>query len=173
MRHLRRIYVDPMTGKPDWDLVVLPGIGIVGVHSKSEGIPIKSSGFPVEFDKFSEAKNYTDWVFSPASAPTTAAPVGTTPVGPAVPSASSPMSGMPTAGAGAMTSAPGAGVNPGTQPSVGSPPDPRADAEAACQSTYTARSKQCNTATDRGAQTGGLSCLDRAMQQLNECMSRL
>jgi type II secretory pathway pseudopilin PulG len=174
MRHLRKIYVDPMTSKPDWDLVVLPGIGIVGVHSKSEGTPIKSSGFPAEFDKFSEAKNYTDWVFSPTSAPTTATPAGTTPVGSAVPPTGSPMSGMPTAGVGPITSAPGAGANPGTQPSAGSPPpDPRADAEAACQSTYTTRAKQCNSAADRGAAPGGLSCLDRAMQQLNECMSRL
>jgi len=173
-RHLRKIYVDPMTSKPDWDLVVLPGIGIVGVHSKSEGVPIKSSGFPADFDKFSEAKNYAEWVFSTATAPTTASPPGTTPAGSPVLPTGSPMTGMPTAGAGPGALAPGAGVNPGVQPSVGNaPPDPRADAEAACQSTYTIRSKQCNAATDRGAALGGQSCLDRAMQQLNECMSRL
>jgi hypothetical protein len=156
-------------------LVALPGIGIVGVHSKSEGTPIKSSGFPVEFDKFSEAKNYADWVFSPAGVPTTAIPPGTTAVAPTVPAASSPISGMPTAGAGPLT-APGAGVNPGIRPSVGnvtSPADPRADAEAACQLSYATRTKQCNTAADRGSQLGGQGCLDRAMQQLNECMSRL
>jgi type II secretory pathway pseudopilin PulG len=86
MRHLRKIYVDPMTGNPDWELVVLPGIGIVGVHSKSDATPIKSFGFAAEFDKFSEAKNYKEWVFSPAGAPTTAAPAGTTgiPTGPTI-----------------------------------------------------------------------------------------
>ena len=121
MRHLRKVYVDPMTGKRDWEVVILPGIGIVGVHSKSEGIPIKTSGFAVEFDKFSEAKNYTDWVFSPAGAPTTAAPAGTSPAGSPVPPTGTPMSGMPAAGAGPGASAPGAlapgaGVNSGAQP---------------------------------------------------------
>ena len=127
-RHLRKLYVDPMTGKPDWELVVLPGIGIVGVHSKSDATPIKASGFPVEFDKFSEAKNYTDWVFTPGTATTSAAPAGSpgvpaaAPVSAAggsvntipIPSGMPTPGGMPIPGAG-PTPVPGAGLNPGPQ----------------------------------------------------------
>ncbi|HSB67922.1 MAG TPA: type II secretion system protein [Candidatus Methylomirabilis sp.] len=45
-RYLRRIYPDPMTGKPDWKLDLLAdraGVvsGIQDVHSKSEGKPLK------------------------------------------------------------------------------------------------------------------------------------
>jgi type II secretory pathway pseudopilin PulG len=138
MRHLRKIYVDPMTGKPDWDLVVLPGIGIVGVHSKSDGTPIKASGFPKEFDKFSEAKNYTDWVFTPGAATPTAPPAGSqgapaaAPVtapggsvssmpiagGMPTPSGMPPPGGMPIPGA-VPTPVPGQGLNPGPQPLPG------------------------------------------------------
>lgn len=34
-RYLRRIYADPITGKPDWDVVSAPGGGIMGVKSRS------------------------------------------------------------------------------------------------------------------------------------------
>ncbi|MBW8900178.1 MAG: type II secretion system protein [Massilia sp.] len=39
-RHLRKIFVDPMTGKAEWGLVMMGG-RIVGVHSLSERRPIK------------------------------------------------------------------------------------------------------------------------------------
>lgn len=34
-RYLRRIYVDPMTGKAEWDLIAAPGGGFMGVQSLS------------------------------------------------------------------------------------------------------------------------------------------
>ena len=67
-RYLRKLYRDPVTGTQDWGVIEAPGgAGIMGVYSKSEGIPIKSAGFPTRFETFAEARNYTDWkfVFSP------------------------------------------------------------------------------------------------------------
>jgi len=43
-RYLRKIYLDPMTGKPDWGLV-MQGDQILGVHSQSEQHPIKVANF--------------------------------------------------------------------------------------------------------------------------------
>src|SRR6202047_4079916 len=40
--HLRRLYVDPMTGHADWSLVLTPsGQGVMGVASSSQAKPIK------------------------------------------------------------------------------------------------------------------------------------
>ncbi|MDD5029256.1 MAG: type II secretion system protein [Rhodoferax sp.] len=43
--HLRRLYVDPITGKADWGLVLAPEGGIMGVHSLSEREPQKRAKF--------------------------------------------------------------------------------------------------------------------------------
>lgn len=56
-RHLRRIYDDPMTGKKDWGLVRMGG-RIVGVHSVSEGRPLRRAGPDGNRDI-----TYRDWVF--------------------------------------------------------------------------------------------------------------
>jgi type II secretory pathway pseudopilin PulG len=61
-RHLRRIYVDPLTGRPEWGLVTLNG-RIVGVHSMSEAVPIKAAGFEAAEAEFMRAGAYKDWVF--------------------------------------------------------------------------------------------------------------
>jgi len=68
-RHLRRIYADPITGKPDWGLVEAPSGGIIGVYSRSQAQPIKSGGFLTRDHSLAEAARYSDWRFShsPAS----------------------------------------------------------------------------------------------------------
>jgi type II secretory pathway pseudopilin PulG len=73
-RHLRRIYADPLTGKPDWRAVDAPGGGIAGVHSRSEAKPLKSANFAPPDVRFEGAERYSDWkfVFEPrGSVPTT------------------------------------------------------------------------------------------------------
>jgi type II secretory pathway pseudopilin PulG len=45
VRHLRRIYADPMTGKTQWGLVKAPDGGILGVFSLSIQEPMKRQGF--------------------------------------------------------------------------------------------------------------------------------
>ncbi len=65
-RHLRQIYVDPMTGKGDWGLVKQQG-RIVGVFSTSSLKPFKLSGFKDGEADFSGAKSYQDWIFGHAN----------------------------------------------------------------------------------------------------------
>ncbi|MDE2221009.1 MAG: type II secretion system protein [Gammaproteobacteria bacterium] len=67
-RFLRQLYPDPMTGKADWQLVLLPsGSGIVGVASSSQEKPIKQANFDAADAQFVGAQCYCDWkfVFSP------------------------------------------------------------------------------------------------------------
>lgn len=62
-RHLRRIFVDPMTGKAEWGLVKVGG-RIVGVHSLSDKAPIKQEGFEAEDSNLRGKKQYAEWVFA-------------------------------------------------------------------------------------------------------------
>jgi type II secretory pathway pseudopilin PulG len=63
-RHLRKIYIDPMTRGRDWGLVK-EGAGIVGVHSLSDRHPMKVAGFDPQDAALEGAERYSDWVFSP------------------------------------------------------------------------------------------------------------
>jgi type II secretory pathway pseudopilin PulG len=61
-RHLRKIYLDPMTGKADWG-VVKQQERIVGIYSRSSLLPYKQKGFNPAEAKFASAKSYRDWIF--------------------------------------------------------------------------------------------------------------
>jgi type II secretory pathway pseudopilin PulG len=63
VRHLRRLYPDPMTGAADWELVETPGGGVMGVYSRSEEAPIKTANFSSANAAFEKARTYTDWKF--------------------------------------------------------------------------------------------------------------
>lgn len=73
-RHLRRIPIDPLTGRDSWGLVRDAQGGIVGVHSLAPGVPIKRSGFEPRWTTFDEAGNYQQWVFRPRTPVTSALP---------------------------------------------------------------------------------------------------
>jgi type II secretory pathway pseudopilin PulG len=62
-RYLRRIWIDPVTGKADWDLLHDQNGGIVGLHSHSDAQPIKIGNFNPEQAQFEGAKHYSDWIF--------------------------------------------------------------------------------------------------------------
>jgi type II secretory pathway pseudopilin PulG len=62
-RHLRRIHLDPMTGRADWGVVRAPDGGIAGVYSRSLERPLKRSGFPDGYEGFAGAERYADWAF--------------------------------------------------------------------------------------------------------------
>ncbi len=61
VRHLRRIYRDPMTGSTEWGLVLANG-RIVAVHSRSQGVPIKTDFRPRDASLVG-ATRYDEWVF--------------------------------------------------------------------------------------------------------------
>lgn len=66
LRHLRRLFIDPITGKTDWGLVTAPEGGIMGVYSLSDRQPQKRANFETDDANFAVALQ------PPSLAPTTA-----------------------------------------------------------------------------------------------------
>ena len=62
LRHLRKLYPDPLTGK-DWVLVKDPAGRIKGVHSGSSLKPFKQDGFSEENKDFAGKTAYSEWLF--------------------------------------------------------------------------------------------------------------
>lgn len=62
VRHLRRLYTDPMTNK-EWTLITDPVKGIQGVASASQETPLKKDGFPDDLQDFTGKSHYSDWRF--------------------------------------------------------------------------------------------------------------
>lgn len=67
VRHLRKVFVDPMTMGSEWGLKRDPQGRITGIHSLSRERPFRKSGFGQDQDAFAEALSYSDWVFSGTS----------------------------------------------------------------------------------------------------------
>jgi type II secretory pathway pseudopilin PulG len=62
-RHLRRIYLDPMTGRADWQLLRDPDGGIFGIASSSQLAPLKRANFREQDVEFEKAECYCEWQF--------------------------------------------------------------------------------------------------------------
>jgi type II secretory pathway pseudopilin PulG len=65
-RHLRKIFVDPMTGKAEWGIVwANPGDrrGVVAVYSLSQAKPLKVANFDARFSGFENRRHISDWKF--------------------------------------------------------------------------------------------------------------
>jgi type II secretory pathway pseudopilin PulG len=61
-RHLRRIPIDPITGKPEWGLL-REGGRIIGVHSSGTAKTLIRRGFHPEFAGFDRALTVNEWRF--------------------------------------------------------------------------------------------------------------
>ena len=61
-RHLRKPYLDPMTGE-DWEWIKAPTGGFKGVRSTSKKKPFKVDGFREENKSFAGMRQYSDWEF--------------------------------------------------------------------------------------------------------------
>jgi type II secretory pathway pseudopilin PulG len=76
-RHIRALYRDPMAPdeKGEWRLVRAIDGGIAGVASASGEEPLKQANFPAEFERFTGARSYAEWIFEYVPAPPKGAPV--------------------------------------------------------------------------------------------------
>lgn len=63
VRHLRKIYIDPMTGQSDWVLVKI-GNKVIGVHSSSNKKTLKKTNFLPEDATLENKNTYNEWIFS-------------------------------------------------------------------------------------------------------------
>lgn len=63
VRHLRRVYADPMTSTRDWGIVRAPDGGIMGIYSLSNEPTIKRSGFRKRDAVFEKSEHYAEWRF--------------------------------------------------------------------------------------------------------------
>ena len=68
-RHLRKVFVDPMTGSTDWGIVWLGDHkGVLAVYSKSTVQPLKIANFDARLAGFEGRQHISDWHFT-ASGP--------------------------------------------------------------------------------------------------------
>jgi type II secretory pathway pseudopilin PulG len=150
-RHLRRVYLDPMSGKADWGLV-MQGDQILGVYSQSKDAPIKVANFPLLDAFFVDGNSYSDWrfIYAPggaASAGQAAAAASTQKAQANAPDFNSAM---------APTGAPKAQVQPG--PAAG-----QQDAWV-CEAARASDMRSCRTSSTRD------DCISAAAQRYNGCM---
>jgi hypothetical protein len=162
MRHLRQIFIDPMTGSRDWGLIEEGG-RIIGVYSQSEAVPHKRANFPLAFEVFKEAKSYQEWKFRSVLGATVAT------------SNAAPVAGV--AIANPVADAPVNAAEPPKQPvpvSGGNetPQLPTAEAASAssnCQYQYVIDRQGCQNACTVYAAPGCSACLRSALARLAAC----
>ncbi|MGA8148515.1 MAG: type II secretion system protein [Gallionellaceae bacterium] len=69
VRHLRKLYYDPITGQQDWGIQrEEESKQIVGVFSLSDAKPIKIANFDLRFKDFAGKSSYQEWVFTSTQA---------------------------------------------------------------------------------------------------------
>lgn len=146
-RHLRKIYVDPMTGQREWGLIV-QGDRIAGVHSLSQAKPRKRAGFDKRFEEFAQAQDYTQWRFTYRPAHATGQQTGAT-------AAAAP------AAATATPPSPGAGVVPAEGP---------AQAQE-CARVHEIERRSCENRFRLPGSRAREDCLQRAQARFGSCAS--
>jgi type II secretory pathway pseudopilin PulG len=89
-RHLRKLFVDPMTGSAEWGVVYLADkVGVIAVYSLSDAKAIKLSNFPSRYQVFEGKSLVSDWRFTMTGKAATAGPADSAaprqPVSPGIP----------------------------------------------------------------------------------------
>jgi len=63
-RHLRKIFLDPVSGNAQWGITYLDGErGVIAVYSLSDRRPLKIANFDVRFQNFGQKEKLSDWKF--------------------------------------------------------------------------------------------------------------
>ncbi len=130
-RHLRKIYVDPMTGKAEWGIVYLGDkVGVIGIYSLSDAKPVKIGNFPTRFSSFDAKEHISDWKFTlTGKAVTTPQPAAANPA--AVVPPQQPLAGAPAAPAGVPVAPTNIAPEPPAEPTSAPPPSENAPATPA------------------------------------------
>ncbi|HEX5341821.1 MAG TPA: type II secretion system protein [Duganella sp.] len=64
-RHLRKIFVDPLTGKAEWGIVYRGDkIGVLAIYSLSDAKPVKIGNFPARYSGFEGKSRISEWKFT-------------------------------------------------------------------------------------------------------------
>jgi len=129
-RHLRKIFVDPVTGKDAWGIVYQGDkIGVLAVYSLSQAKPLKLANFDARFLNFENKEHLSEWKFTATgqgvsvTAPSNIAPPGT----PGTPEAPAPL--FPAPGTQPVPGAPAAPVPPSVPPEQPAQPEPELPSE--------------------------------------------
>jgi len=96
-RHLRKIFVDPLTGKAEWGVVYLGEgtTGVVAVHSLSTARPLKIANFDNRFAGLDNADTISAWQFKARDPALGQGPRQPQPAAPAPPTAQPAPAGVP------------------------------------------------------------------------------
>ncbi len=179
-RHLRRLYVDPMTGDDQWGLIRLPDGGIVGVHSLSDRKPYPRTFVVAGFSVPSSA-SYREWQFvAPSAAEMAAAFVvaksEAMPSPSSVSPASAPRSRRPAQPANSTPPAEPEAVEPETAPEltterVARPTqdDMRSRTPAACSRIAAYDEQSCQQVAGSAGEDAARACRDSAVQRGVAC----
>ena len=129
-RHLRKVFVDPVTGKAEWGVIYLGDkVGVLGVYSLSDAPPLKVANFDLRFLNMENRKKISDWKFLVAGGDGGLGSTTTIPANSMIGTAPPPLfaSAAPSAdGGGKRGAAPGAAAGKGDE----APPAPQQPAEA-------------------------------------------
>jgi type II secretory pathway pseudopilin PulG len=157
VRHLRRLYPAPITGKDDWGLLKDAQGGIGGVFSLSEAVPLKTAGFPGQYEDFAGAQQYGNWQFKAATEGGKATvAIGVDGTGTLVTEATPPEP--------SLSAAP--------LPAKQDRPDPleRARRVSNCSTAKTQGELACGLLLEQGGRAAWLACMSGASQQYAACI---
>ncbi|MEN3274302.1 MAG: hypothetical protein V7631_92 [Massilia sp.] len=74
-RHLRKIFVDPITGKNEWGVLYQGDkVGVLAVYSLSQAQPLKVANFDARFQNFENKEHLSEWKFTAQGQGSSAAP---------------------------------------------------------------------------------------------------
>lgn len=62
-RHLRRLYMDPITASDAWGIVQAEDGTVLAVHSRSDLHPLPVDGSSPRFHRFESTTRYSEWQF--------------------------------------------------------------------------------------------------------------